>query len=322
MDNLVVTPPPHLKVKATVSEAMRDVAIALVPVSIVSIIFFQLYAVLLIAVCVGTAALTEVIFRRAMKKQPTLHDYSAVLTGLFVALLFSPTAAWWSAVLATFIAVGIAKELMGGLGWNLFNPALFGRVAIIVLAPWFAFLNRDLAALSWNLGGLDAVAQATPLALLQQGATMPSYMSMFLGYPGGALAETSALALLIGAAYLIYKRHITWHIPVSILGVVVVLTVLSVQDPIYHLLSGGLLLGAFYMATDWVTSPINVKGKIVFGVGIGVLVVLFRLALAPTEGVAFSILIMNAFVPLIERVTKRASFSEPKPSPSTSGEAA
>lgn len=320
MDKLVVTPPPHLKGKGTVSEAMRDVLIALAPVSLVSIYFFRLHAVFLIAVCVGTAALTEIIFRKSMKKTPTLGDLSAVLTGLFVALLLSPVTAWWTAVLATFLAVGVAKELMGGLGWNLFNPALFGRVAVIILAPWFAFLNTDFATLAPYLGRIDAVAQATPLALLQQGATMPGYATMFLGYPGGALSETSALALLLGAAFLLYRRHITWHIPVTMIGTVLVLSTMAGQDPLYHVLSGGLLIGAFYMATDWVTSPINPKGRIVFGIAIGILVVVFRLALAPTEGVAFSILIMNAFVPYIERVTKRASFSEPKPAPAGSGD--
>ena len=310
MDNqkLVYTPAPHLKSDATVSQAMRDVIIALIPVCLVAIYFFQFYAILLFFVSMVTAAITEVIFRKLMNKKASLHDYSALLTGLFVALLFPATTAWWTVAIASFIAVGIARELMGGLGWNRFNPALFGRVAIIILAPVLPFLNASF--MHWDI---DVVTQATPLALLKQGAAMPGYGEMFLAFPGGAMSETSVLALLIGAAYLFYKKHISWQIPVSILAVVFVLTlIIPGQDPLYHLLAGGMVIGAFFMATDWVTSPITDKGKIIFGAAIGILIVLFRVGLAPTEGVAYAILIVNIFVPLLDRVTRRPSFSEPK----------
>lgn len=310
---LVATAPPHLKAENTVSQAMRDVIIALIPVSLVAIYFFTFYAIITFAVCLGTAALTEIVFRRVAGKKHTLNDLSALLTGLLVALLLPATAPWWTAALATLIAVGVAKEIMGGLGWNLFNPALFGRVVVLVLAPWFAFMNTGFAGLSINVGNVDVYTQATPLAMMQGGMEMPGYGSMFLAFPGGAMGETSALALLLGAAFLIYKKHIGWRIPVSIIATVFVLSLITGQDPIYHVLAGGVLLGAFYMATDWVTSPITDKGKIIFGIAIGVLIIVFRVGFGPTEGVAFSILIMNGFVPLIERVTKRPSFSEPKP---------
>lgn len=316
-DRLIATPPPHLKAGNTVSEAMRDVIIALIPVSLASIYFYHYYAAFLLVLCMGTAAITEIVVRAALKKRHTLGDLSAVLTGLFVALLMSPGSPWWTAVLATILAVGVAKELMGGLGWNLFNPALFGSVATIILAPWFGFLSRDLSGLNVNFGPIDAISQATPRAMLMQGASLPDYGTMLLGFPGGALSETSPLLVIIGGAFLLYRGHINWRIPVAMIGTVAVLSLLAGGDVIYEMLTGGLMLGAFFMATDWVTSPINNKGKWVFGIAIGALVAVFRFGVGATEGVAFSILIMNAFVPLIERLTKHPSFSEPAPKPAT-----
>ena len=314
MDNqkLVYTPAPHLKSDTTVSKAMRDVIIALIPVCLVAIYFFQMYAIFTIAVCLVTAAVTELIFRKVMNKKPSLHDGSALLTGLLVALCFTATTAWWMSALATFIAVGIAKELMGGLGWNRFNPALFGRVAVIIFAPWFVPLGVGFQ--SWNVGfgPVDIMTYATPLAMLQRGMEMPGLAQLFFAYPGGALSEVSPFALLLGAGYLFYRGHINWRAPVAILASVFVLTLVTGNNPMLHLLTGGLFLGAFFMATDWVTAPITDKGKWIFGIAIGVLIVVFRVGLAPTEGVAFSILIMNAFVPMIDRATRRPSFSEPK----------
>jgi len=309
---LVISPSPHLKAKDTVSGAMRDVFIALIPVAAVALYFYHVYAAFLIGVCLVTAVLTELLFKKLQKKKPALHDWSALLTGLFVALLFTATSPWWKAAIATFIAVGVAKELMGGLGWNRFNPALFGRVSLIILAPLFAYVDEWFAPLAPYLGSVDVATQATPLAMLNAGLEMPPLGQLFLAFPGGALSEVSPFALLLGAAYLFYRKHITWHIPVSILAVVAVLTLVAGQNPLYHLFTGGLMIGAFFMATDWVSSPTSDKGKLIFGACIGVLIVIFRVGLSPTEGVAFSILIMNAFVPLIDKATKRPSFSEPR----------
>lgn len=315
VQSLITSSSPHIKSDETLSNAMRDVFIALMPVTLVSIYFFQTYAVLTIAVCLATAALTEVLFRKLMGKLPTLYDWSALVTGLFVALLFQATTPWYKAALATFIAVGIAKELAGGLGWNRFNPALFGRVALVVLAPAYAYVNQWFQPLHINLGPLDTITQATPLALMRAGLVMPPVGELFLGFPAGALSEVSPLALLLGAAYLFYKKHIGWRIPVSIIGTVVVLTLIAGQNPIYHIVTGGIMIGAFFMATDWVTSPFTDKGKIIFGICIGILIVVFRVGLLITEGVAFSILIMNAFVPMIERMTSRSQFGKIKAVP-------
>jgi len=305
---LASTPAPHLKADMRISTAMRDVMIALLPISLMAIYFYRGYALLLIAVCLVTAAVTEVIFRKLLQKPISLNDGSALLTGLFVALLYSATTVWWTAAIATFIGIGIGKELMGGLGWNRFNPALFGYVTVFLLAPFLPFLNVDYTP--WEVG---VVSQATPLVMMHQGMEMPAWWELFVGFQGsGAMAELSPLSLLLGAAYLFYRKHIYWQTPLSILATVFVLTLLFGENPLMHLITGGLILGAFYMATDWVTSPITGKGKVIFGVSIGLLIVLFRLGLPPTEGVAFSILIMNAFVPLIEKLTKHPSFSEPK----------
>jgi Na+-translocating ferredoxin:NAD+ oxidoreductase subunit D len=316
---LTISPSPHLRSPATVSSAMRDVILALIPVTLVSVYWFGFNAVFLIAICVGTAALTELLFRKVMKKTATLHDGSAILTGLLVALCFGAGTAWWTAMLATFIGVGLAKELMGGLGWNRFNPALFGRLAVILLVPIFNYVTVTFAPLRPFFGGIDVVSQATPLAMLKQGllADMPGLGQLFMAHPGGALGETSALAILIGGAYLLYKKHISWHIPASIIGAVVVMALLFGQAPatLHHVLAGGVLLGAFFMATDWVTSPITPKGKVIFGLTIGVLLMVFRLGTGATEGMAFSILIMNACVPLIDRLTKRPKFGEAPAAP-------
>ena len=308
----VVSSSPHIKDEGTVSKAMRDVFIALIPVALVAIYFYKFYAVFLIAVCLVTAVLSELLFKKMMNKKPNIHDHSALLTGLFVAMLFPATTPWWKAAIATFIAVGIVKELMGGLGWNRFNPALFGRVSLIILAPLFAYVDGWFAPLAVYFGSIDVLTQATPLAMLQMGMEMPSLGQLFLAFPGGALAEVSPLALLVGAAYLFYKKHIGWRIPVSILATVVVLTLIAGQNPLYHLVTGGIMIGAFFMATDWVSSPFTDKGKLIFGVAIGFLIVLFRIGLSPTEGVAFAILIMNAFVPLIEKKTARPFFGKIK----------
>ncbi len=313
-DRFTVTDPPHLASGETVPRAMMDVLIALIPVTLVSVWFFRLNAVFLIAVCTATAVLADLAVRRFRGGKSVPVDGSAVVTGVLVALLFGPLTGWWIGMLATILAVVVAKELGGGLGLNRFNPAAFGRVAVILLAPVTVFLNQHLAAVRvlFPMAGevSDAVTGATPLALLKQGMLDVEHLRLLIGYPGGALAETSALALLVGGAYLIYRQHITWHVPASMIATVAVLTTVLGHDPVKHVLTGGLLLGAFFMATDWVTSPITDTGRIMSGIGIGVLVVVFRIGLGPTEGVAFSILIMNAFVPIIDQLTRRKVFGQ------------
>ena len=313
--HLLVSSAPHLKSGETVERAMRDTMLALLPVTLVAVYFFRLYAVFFIAVCMGTAALTEVVFRRLKNMPHSLGDGSALLTGLLVALCYSATTSWWKGALATVIAVGIAKEMMGGLGWNRFNPALFGRVSMILLGPWFVNIGTEFMQWNVNFGPVDVMTHATPLAMMHQGLELPGAANLLIGFPGGAMGEVSPLALILGGGYLLYRGHINWRIPVSILATVFVMAGITGQNPFLHMVTGGLMLGAFFMATDWVTSPITQKGKWIFGTAIGLFIVLFRIGLAPTEGVAFSILIMNAFVPRIEKMTRRIPFSEPKEKP-------
>ncbi len=308
---LSFTTSPHLRSKANVPQAMYDVIIALLPVSAVAVYIFGINAVFAIAVCLVTAVLTDLGFKRMLGRGKTPFDGSALVTGLLIALCFSVETSWWTLIVATVIGVGVAKELMGGIGWNLFNPALFGRVSGILFASlFFNQINISFAPLGFQPATTEVVTQATPLALLKMGAEMPAMMQMFIANQGGGLAEVSPLALLVGAVYLFVRGHIKWHIPVSIFATVFVIGLIfeGANMAVYHLLAGGLMLGALYMATDWVTSPVTPKGMIIFGVAIGVLIMVFRLVLTPTEGTAFSILIMNAFVPMIDRYTKRPVF--------------
>lgn len=305
---LRVTAPPHLKGKEEVSHAMRDVLIALVPVMAVSIVFFRLYAVVNLATGAITAVLCELIMRRIMGKKATLGDCSAMVTGLLVALLIPPTVPFYYVMIGTVIAVAIVKELMGGLGYNLFNPALLGFVSTL-------FLSRLWNPISYNLGGISGVTAATPLTFVRPtvlSGVRPGYWDLFLANAGGALGEVSVLAILVGAAYLLYKGHITWHIPVSIIGTVFILTAIVGENPLYMIMAGGLMLGSFFMATDWVTSPDTKKAQIVYGILIGVLIVLIPLFASITGAVAYSILIGNAFTPLLNRLFVKKKFGEVK----------
>ena len=314
---LTVSTSPHLHSNESVSSAMRDVIIALLPVTAVSIYWFGLNAVFTVAVCMITAVLTEFAFRAMLGRKKQQFDGSALVTGLLIALCFSVNTPWWTLVIATVIGVGIAKELMGGIGWNRFNPALFGRVSAMLFAPALLNgVNAAFAPLGFKIADIDLVTSATPLALLQQGSDLPALGELFLAFPGGALTETSALAVILGGLYLLYRKHISWYTPVGMIGAVAVMALLfgtgdiGTSAVLSHVLSGGVLLGAFFMATDWVTSPITPTGKIVFGICIGILLMVFRLFLAPVEGTAFAILIMNAFVPMLDRLTKKAKFGE------------
>lgn len=298
--DLVVTAPPHIKGKDMISTGMRDVAIALIPLIVMSLVFFRLYALVNLVAAVATALACEYVMRKLMGKEPTLGDYSAVVTGLLLALILPPTVPFWWVMIGVVIAVAIVKELMGGLGVNLFNPALFGLVSLIIISRVFGPIK-----LGYSLGGINGVTSATPLTFIKGGilsGLRPGYWNLFLAHGGGALGEVSVLAVLAGAAYLLYKGHITWHIPASIIGTVFVLSAILGENPLYMILAGGLMLGSFFMATDWVTSPDTKLGQVIYGILIGVLVVVIRLYAAPTGAVAYSILIGNAVTPLLNRI--------------------
>lgn len=312
MKKLFVSPSPHVRTKETVKNVMWDVVIALIPAMIASIYFFGMNAFSVLIVSVVSALVSEAIVQKLMKRKVKIKDGSALITGILFAFVVPPALPWWLTMIGSSVSIIIGKMVFGGLGHNVFNPALVGRA--FLTASW------PVAMTSWL--GTDGEAGATVLGTLKQhgfgnvlemfGTKGKMYLDLFIGNVGGSLGETSALALLLGAAYLLYRKQITWHIPVSYIGTVFILTALFGQDPLLHILSGGLILGALFMATDMVTTPYTSKGKLIFGLGVGVLVTWIRMKGGYPEGVCYSILIMNAFVPLIDRYTRPRVFGEVK----------
>jgi len=309
LDNLVVTPPPHLRSKEQIPVAMRDVLIALAPVTIAALVAWTYTALANILICVASCMLFEWAVRKIRKRKVTLSDGSAAVTGLLLALLFPPGIPWLTLVIASLVAIVVVKELMGGLGRNFFNPALFGFVFTLVFSGVLTHITGPLGSIP---RGTVGVTGATPLVYIKQGIENqgPSYLALLFGSYGGAISEVGAFWVLIGGAYLIYRKVINWVIPVTILATVFVLSYIVGSDGLYNILAGGLMLGAFFMATDWVTSPINVWGQVVFGLIIGICVVLIRVFSGAAGGVAYSILIGNAFVPLLDKAFKPKRFGE------------
>ena len=308
-DNLVVTPPPHLKSRQQTAVAMRDVLIALAPVTIAALVAFTYNALFVIAVCVGSCMFFEWAVRTLRKRKVTLQDGSAAVTGLLLALLMPAKIHWLNMVIAAFIAIVVVKELMGGLGRNIFNPALFGYAFIIACSGLLVSWTGHLGFLP---AGFDGVTAGTPLVYIKQGleSAGPSYGALLFANYGGALCEVGAFWVLLGGVYLIYRKVINYVIPVTMLATVLVLGYIVGSDGLYQILAGGVMLGAFFMATDWVSSPMYTWGQVIFGLLIGVLVVLIRVFGAPTGAVAYSIIIANCFVPLLDKAFKPKRFGE------------
>ncbi len=302
--NLKISASPHVRSKATTSDIMFDVILALVPATAFGVYQFGVSAGILVAVCIITAVLAELIYQKAMHKKVTIGDYSAVVTGLLLALNLPPTLPWWMAMLGTIFAIIVVKQLFGGLGQNFMNPALAGRCFLVL--SFGSYMTKFV---------LDGVTQATPLANLRNGLPI-NIKDMFFGYTAGTIGETSALALLIGAAYLLIKRVISPKIPVIYIGSFAICIAIYAATKNYdvvdftlaHLCGGGLMLGAWFMATDYVTSPITSSGKIIFGILLGLLTFVFRIFGGTPEGVSYAIIISNLLVPLIEKVTAPKSF--------------
>lgn len=317
---LVVSPAPHIRAGVSTPVVMRDVVISLIPACAAGVYFFGARALMsLAAALIGTVG-AEYVLERINGKPVTIGDWSAAVTGILLAMVMPPFVPWWILMISGFFAIAVVKLLFGGLGFNVFNPALAGRA--FAVSAWSALAATGYL---WPAGaesagwvqGFDAVSTATPLTLLKMGEIGGApltrfYAPLFFGNVAGSLGETSALALLIGAVYLLWREHISLRIPLSYIITVAVVTSLYGQDPLFHILSGGLMLGAFFMATDYVTSPINAKGQIIFGIGCGILTSLIRLFGGYPEGVAYSILIMNAAVPLIDRLARPKRFGEVK----------
>jgi electron transport complex protein RnfD len=323
---LIVSVSPHVRSKETVSRIMWSVNASLMPAFIMSVYYFGPRAVFVTGLCIITAVLCEHIYQVSLKRKTTIGDGSAFLTGLLLGLNLPPGVPFYIPITGSFVAIIITKMLFGGLGYNIFNPALIGRAFLLI--TWPKAMTRWYEPTAQFLS-MDAKTTATPLGILKEegiaklvevfGDKLSLYKTLLIGSRAGSLGETSIIALLIGAAFLLYRGYITWHIPFSYLGTVAVLAWvfggdrgLFTGDPLIHLLSGGLILGAFFMATDYVTCPSIRKGQIIFGIGCGVITMLIRLKGGFPEGVMFAILLMNCFAPLIDRNVKSKVFGAVK----------
>ena len=321
VNNMTVSYAPHIHDEATTSRIMRDVIIALSPALLLSIWIFGPRAALITCVCVAACVFFEWVFEKILKRKNTISDLSAAVTGILIAFNLPVTIPIWQAIFGCAVAIIMVKQIFGGLGKNFANPAITARIAMFLAFP-VAMTTWAVPAAGFHWLGYDAITGATPLAIMARGAHdaisgatsqavmagsdhLPGIWHMFLGLHGGCIGETSELALLIGGLYLVFRRVITWHAPVTFIAVVFILTTISGNSGIYHLLSGGLFLGAIFMATDYVTTPITKPGRIIFGVGAGLLTVLIRLYGNYPEGVSLAILLMNMVVPYINKLTFR-----------------
>lgn len=307
-DKLIVSASPHIRKRTTTTNIMLDVIIALIPAVIASIVIFGFRALMIIADTVLVAVAAEYICRKVMKKENTITDLSAVVTGLLLALNLPVGINPIFAAFGSVVAIVVVKQMFGGIGNNFVNPALTAR--IILLSSFPKSMTTWAEPFYYTKGAVDAVTCATPLAQNASGEVTANLKDLLLGTTGGCMGETCAVALLLGGIYLVARRVITPVIPLTYLGTVAVMSLIFGQDILFQLLSGGLLLGAIFMATDYTTSPINTKGQFVFAVGCGILTFLIRNFASLPEGVSFSILIMNILVPLIERATNPRPFGE------------
>ena len=310
MDRLIVSPSPHLHTKTSTKSLMRDVVIAMMPAVIVSVLCYGWSELLVLGVSVASCVLLEYLITKYMLKKPcTVCDMSAVVTGILLALNLPATTPWWAVFVGAVFAIGVAKMTFGGLGQNLFNPAIAGRVFLLISFPTYM---TDWTKPQGFIGNFDAYTGATPLGLAKEGGMAAiehlNYADMLFVNIGGSAGELSAIAILAGFVYLLARRVIRPYITLSILATVAVFSGIfwainpaEFTDPVFNLLTGGVLLGSVFMATDYVTSPMSNMGGIVYGIGIGVLTMLIRYFGAYPEGMSFAILIMNSVVPLLNK---------------------
>ena len=305
-NKLIVSPSPHIRDNATTSTIMRDVLIGLAPAMIAAVVIFGFRALLMTAVCVAACIIFEYGTERILGRENTISDLSAVVTGVILSFNLPVQLPLWMAVVGCFFAIVIVKQLFGGIGNNFANPAIAARIFLLLSfsQPMTTWLQVE--------GGraVQGVYGATPLALISAGdtANLPSVMEMLLGTRGGCMGETCAIALVLGGVYMIWKKVITPTIPLAFIGGVFVLSLLFGVNPVYELLGGGLMLGAFFMATDYTTSPITEKGKIIFGLGCALITMVIRVFGSYPEGVSYSILLMNIITPHINRMVRNKAF--------------
>lgn len=317
MNKLLVSPSPHIHTRTSTASLMRDVVIALLPAVIVSVLFYGWSELMILGVSVVSCILLEYLITRfLLKGKNTVCDWSAAVTGVLLALNLPATSPWWMVLIGAVVAIGVAKMTFGGLGQNLFNPALVGRVFLLISFP---AAMTDWSATKGFISGVDASSGATPLGIVKEGGIEAlgnvDYLNMLFMNIGGSAGELSAIAIILGFIYLLVRRVIRPHITLSIWATVFVFSGImwlvnptEYTDPVFNLLTGGILLGSVFMATDYVTSPMSAKGGIIFGVGIGLITMLIRYFGSFPEGMSFAILIMNSTVPLINKFCKSKKY--------------
>ena len=316
-DNLIVSASPHLVTAMDTQKTMLMVLIALVPSLLVSTYVFGFRVLILTAVCIAASMFFEWAWNKLMKRKQTVCDLSAALTGTLIAFNLPSGLPYWIAIVGCFVAIIVVKQLFGGIGKNLVNPAITARIVL--------FISFATEMTTWPLPRMNQTADVltgpTPLGVIHEGGQLPTNMEMFLGYIGGSMGEVSAIALIIGGLFLVWKKIISPIIPCCFIGTVFVFALIyysatgngdALQMAVFHILAGGVMLGAIFMATDYVTSPISAKGQIIFAVGCGLLTSFIRVYGGYPEGVSYSILIMNLAVPLIDRYTRPRIFGEVK----------
>jgi len=328
MSNLLnVSPSPHVHTKESTRKLMLSVILALMPAFFTSVFYFGIGAIIVTSTSIASCLLFEYLIQRfILKKSISINDGSAIVTGILLAFNLPSNIPVLIVVIGSFISIAVAKMTFGGLGKNPFNPALVGRVFMLISFP--VQMTSWPIPKGFSTGYTDAITGATPLAIIKEGlkngeplsqlmSQIPTPSQMFLGDMGGSMGEVSAIALLIGFVYLLFRKVITWHIPVSVIGSMAIFTTIlwlanpeKNAGPMFHILAGGVLLGAIFMATDYVTSPMIPKAMILYGCGIGIITVIIRVYGAYPEGVSFAILIMNAFVPLMNAYIKPRRFGE------------
>ena len=305
---LLVSSGPHIRSNASTTSIMGDVLIALLPAVVASVLVFGTRALLLEVVCVASSVLFEYLFRRLLKRSNTISDLSAAVTGLLLAFNLPAGFPIWMAILGCFVAIVIVKQLFGGIGCNFANPAITGRIFLLIA---FAGQMTTWPTANSYISGIDAVSGATPLALIKEGSieALPAVKNLLFGIRGGCLGETCAIALLIGFVYLVLRRVITPTIPVVYVATIALMSLILGYDPIYMILTGGVLLGGIFMLTDYATSPATELGKVVFAVGAGIITMLIRNSSGGyPEGVSFAILLMNILCPYIAKLGHKKPF--------------
>ncbi len=318
----ILSSSPHIHGGESIPRIMYSVVVALIPAMFVGVYLFGFQALAIILLSVVASMATEAGAQRMMGRKVSISDGSAVITGILLALNLPPTVPWWLVVTGSAIAIVIGKQIYGGLGYNPFNPVLVARVILLISFP--VQMTNWVKPTPLFSRAIDVVTTATPLGEMKthlllknslEGFTMGELWNPFIGNIGGCIGETSVIALLLGAGFLLYRGYISWHIPITFIGTVFILSGFfwlinpdQYMNPLFHILTGGLMLGAFYMATDMVTSPVTARGMMVFGAGCGVITIIIRLFGGYPEGVSYSILLMNAATPLIDRYTRPMTF--------------